>query len=47
MTKYSLKTEKEAKEAKAKAILALKFGQVEQGSLAYYRMLADAETLTD
>jgi hypothetical protein len=46
MTNYTNKTEKEVKEAKAKAILALKFAQVKQGSLAYYIALGDAEALT-
>lgn len=36
-------TETEAKEKKVKAIMALKFGLVEVGSLLYWRMLADRE----
>lgn len=37
------RTEKEVRERKAKAILALKFGTVEEGTLAYWRAKADAE----
>jgi hypothetical protein len=37
-------TEREAKEKKAKAILALKFGLLEVGSVAYWKALADKES---
>lgn len=38
-------TETEAKQRKAKAIIALKFGTVEEGTLAYYRALSDKEEI--
>lgn len=40
------RTEREEKDKKVKAILALKFGTVELNSLAYYIALADAEEVT-
>jgi hypothetical protein len=43
---HTQRTEREEKERKVKAILAVKFGTVEPGSLAYWEALADAETVT-
>lgn len=36
-------TEREAKERKIKATLAIKFGTIKEGSIQYYRALADRE----
>jgi phosphotransferase system HPr-like phosphotransfer protein len=48
MTKYTLKTEQEQREAKAKAILALKFATVKENSLLYWIMQGNkAETITE
>lgn len=43
---HTQRTEREVKEKKVKAILALKFSTVEQGTIAYYRALADSQEET-